>query len=101
MNIKKTLLNTTLVLVTAATLAACGQESEETKVEDTLSSAGETVEQTFNDAGAAVDQTIDEAGEALNNAGSELDDIMTDAGNTVEDTCEEVKEGMDATDTNC
>lgn len=101
MNMKKTLLNTTLVLATAATLVACGQEAEDSKVEETLSNAGETVEQTFNDAGAAVDQTIDQAGEALNNAGSELDDIVMDAGNKVEDACEEVKEGMDATDTNC
>lgn len=90
MNIKRTLLNTALVLVTAGTLAACGQESEENKVEDTLSSAGETVE-----------QTIDNAGEALNNAGNEAHDTMTDAGNAIEDACEEVKEGVDATNTDC
>lgn len=90
MNIKRTLLNTALVLVTAATLAACGQDAEESKVEDTLSSAGETVE-----------QTIENAGDALNNAGNAAQDTMTDAGNAIEDACEEAKEGVDATNTDC
>jgi len=90
MNIKRTLLNATLVLVTAGTLAACGQESDDSKVEDAMSSAGDTVE-----------QTMDSAGEALNNAGNSIEDTMTDAGNAIEDTCENIKEGVDATDTDC
>jgi predicted small secreted protein len=90
MNIKKTLLNATLVLVTAGTLAACGQDSDDNQVEDAMSSAGDTVE-----------QTIDDAGDALNNAGDAMGDTMTDAGNAIEDTCEEAKEGVDAEDTDC
>jgi|TARA_R110002167_G_scaffold98475_1_gene259000 hypothetical protein len=89
MNIKRTLLNTALVLVTAATLAACSQDSED-KVEDAMSSAGDTVE-----------QTMDDAGDALNSAGNSMEDTMTDAGNAVEDTCEDIKEGTNAKDTDC
>ena len=89
MNIKRTLLNTALVLVTAATLAACSQESED-KVEDAMSNAGDTVE-----------QTMDDAGDALNSAGSSMEDTMTDTGNAIEDKCEEAKEGMNAKDTDC
>ncbi|MCW8356185.1 MAG: hypothetical protein ACPGRG_11950 [Marinomonas sp.] len=90
MTMKRTLLNSALVLVTAATLAACGQEGEENKVEDAMSNAGD-----------AVEQTIDDAGDALNNAGNAMEDTMTDAGNAIEDKCEEVKEGVNAADTNC
>ncbi|PYF83447.1 hypothetical protein DFP75_102543 [Marinomonas alcarazii] len=91
MAIKRTLLNTALVLVTAATLAACGQDSEDNnKVEDAMSSAGD-----------AVEQTMDNASEALDNAGNAVEDTMTDTGNAVEDTCEDVKEGVDAANTNC
>lgn len=90
MNMKRTLLNTALVLVTAATLTACGQDADESKVESTMSNAGDAVEQTMND-----------AGDALNSAGEVIEDTMTDAGNAVEDTCEDAKEGMNATDTDC
>jgi len=90
MNIKRTLLNTALVLVTAATLAACGQDAEENKVEDAMSNTGD-----------AVEQTMDDAGDVLNDAGNAIEDTMTDTGNAIEDTCEEVKEGADATNTNC
>ncbi|WP_235075874.1 hypothetical protein [Marinomonas profundimaris] len=90
MNMKRTLLNTALVLVTAATLTACGQDADESKVESTMSNAGDAVEQTMND-----------AGDALNSAGNAIEDTMTDAGNAVEDTCEDAKEGMNATDTDC
>lgn len=89
MNIKLTILNTALVLVTAATLAACSQDSED-KVEDAMSSAGDTVE-----------QTMDDAGDALNSAGNSMEDTMTDAGNAVEDTCEDIKEGANAKGTDC
>lgn len=34
-------------------------------------------------------------------AGEELDEMVTDAGNAVEDACEDVKEGVDAEDTDC
>ncbi|KXI28080.1 hypothetical protein [Paraglaciecola hydrolytica] len=33
--------------------------------------------------------------------GEKLDKTVTDAGNAVEDACEEVKEGVDAKDTDC
>ncbi|MDP5033248.1 MAG: hypothetical protein NWQ54_01880 [Paraglaciecola sp.] len=34
-------------------------------------------------------------------AGEKVDQVMTDAGNAVEDACEDVKEGVDADDTDC
>ncbi|WP_340680235.1 hypothetical protein [Paraglaciecola sp.] len=33
--------------------------------------------------------------------GEKLDKTVTDAGNAVEDACEELKEGVDAKDTDC
>ncbi|NVK75078.1 hypothetical protein C0J08_06355 [Marinomonas sp. CT5] len=90
MNIKRTLLNTALVLVTAGTLAACDQSSDDNKVEDAMSNAGD-----------AVEQTMDDAGDALNSAGESIEDTVTDTGNAIEDTCEEAKEGMNAKDTDC
>lgn len=34
-------------------------------------------------------------------AGEKVDEMMTDAGNAVEDACEDVKEGVEADDTDC
>lgn len=34
-------------------------------------------------------------------AGEKVDEVMTDTGNAIEDACEEVKEGVEANDTNC
>ncbi|MFT2090058.1 hypothetical protein [Paraglaciecola sp. 2405UD69-4] len=34
-------------------------------------------------------------------AGEKIDNAVTDAGNAVEDTCEELKEGVKAEDTDC
>lgn len=33
--------------------------------------------------------------------GEEIDQVATDAGNAIEDACEDVKEGVDAEDTDC
>ncbi len=79
---KRTLLNTALVLVTAATLAACGQESDDNKVEDALSNAGDTVEQ-------AVDQVGDEMDHAADHASEAIEDTMTDAEKAIDDAIEE------------
>ena len=101
MNIKKAFLNTALVLVTAGTLAACSQDSDESHVKEAMSDAGDTVEQAMDDTGDAVAETIDNAGDALNDAGDATEDALTDAGNAVEDACEEVKEETGAENTNC
>lgn len=34
-------------------------------------------------------------------AGEKLDNAVTDAGNAIEDACEDVKDGVDAEDTDC
>ncbi|MFP3426688.1 hypothetical protein [Pseudoalteromonas sp. SIMBA_162] len=34
-------------------------------------------------------------------AGERIDEVVTDVQNSVEDTCEEVKEGVNAEETNC
>ncbi|HEA17065.1 MAG: hypothetical protein ACTH4U_11345 [Pseudoalteromonas prydzensis] len=34
-------------------------------------------------------------------AGESIDEAATDVGNKIEDTCEEVKEGVNAEETNC
>lgn len=43
----------------------------------------------------------EEAGEAMDEAGERLQDTAEDAGNAVEDACEDMKEGVDAEDTDC
>jgi len=43
----------------------------------------------------------EEAGEAMDEAGEELEETAENAGNAVEDACEDVKEGVDAEDTDC
>jgi hypothetical protein len=34
-------------------------------------------------------------------AGKKIDEVVTDAGNAIEDACEDVKEGVEAKDTDC
>ncbi len=46
------------------------------------------------EAGEEIDQMVDDAGDAI-------DDAADDAGNAIEDACENVKEGVDAEDTDC
>jgi len=41
------------------------------------------------------------AGEALDNAADEIGDAGRDLGNAVEDACEDMKEGVNAKDTDC
>ncbi|BFM51268.1 hypothetical protein [Marinomonas sp. THO17] len=102
MKIKRTLLHSALVLVTAGTLVACGQDSEEkNKVEDSLSQAGDAIEQTIDDAGDALNSAGESVKSTMDDAGDSLENTMTDAGNAVEDTCEQVKEKMDSKDTDC
>lgn len=43
----------------------------------------------------------EEAGESLDEAGEQLEETAEDAGNAIEDACEDVKEGVDAEDTDC
>ncbi len=66
-------------------LSACNDEP------DTLS---EKVEDVTTDAGNAVE-------DAATETGNTLEDITTDTGNAVEDACEEVKEGVNAEDSDC
>jgi hypothetical protein len=47
------------------------------------------------------DGPAEKAGQAVDNAGQELKDAANDVGNAVEDACEDVKEGVDAEDTDC
>jgi predicted small secreted protein len=47
------------------------------------------------------DGAAERAGENLDEAGEKLQDAARDAGNAVEDACEDVKEGVDAEDTDC
>ncbi len=107
MNIKRTLLNTALVLVTAGTLAACGQDAEDKNTaEDTLSSNVEdslssNVEDSLSHAGDALNSAGESVQDTMDEAGDNLESTMTDASNAVEDTCEKVKEKMDSKDTNC
>ncbi|GAA0854452.1 hypothetical protein [Aliiglaciecola litoralis] len=53
------------------------------------------------EAGDAMEQMADDAGDAVDDAADSVDDAMTDAGNAVEDACENVKDGVDAEDTDC
>lgn len=43
---------------------------------------------------ACEDNNAEEAGETV-------DEVMTDTGNAIEDACEDVKEGVEAKDTDC
>ena len=47
------------------------------------------------------DGTVEKAGRAVDEAGQELKEAADDVGNAVEDACEDVKEGVDAEDTDC
>ncbi len=47
------------------------------------------------------DGPAERAGERLDEAGEELREAGRDAGNAIEDACEDVKEGVDAEDTDC
>ncbi|MEQ9562044.1 MAG: hypothetical protein RLN69_05945 [Woeseiaceae bacterium] len=47
------------------------------------------------------DGPAEKAGQAVDNAGQEIKDAASDVGNAVEDACEDVKEGVDAEDTDC
>jgi len=48
-----------------------------------------------NDGGA------ENLGEAVDDVGDKIGDVATDAGNAIEDACEDVKEGVNADDTDC
>ncbi len=72
----KTALMTLLFASFAFGLSACNDQGPAEK-------AGEQVDQTMSDASDAVD------------------DAATDAGNAIEDTCEDIKQGVDAQDTDC
>lgn len=43
----------------------------------------------------------EEAGEAMDEAGEQLEETAENTGNAIEDACEDVKEGVDAEDTDC
>ena len=47
------------------------------------------------------DSPAENAGEAMDEAGEKIADAATDAGNAIEDACENVKESVDAEDTDC
>lgn len=47
------------------------------------------------------DGPAEQMGQALDDTGEEIQDTATDAGNAVEDACEDVREGVDADDTDC
>jgi predicted small secreted protein len=49
----------------------------------------------------ADDGPAEETGEAVDETGEEIQNAAKDAGNAVEDACEDVKEGVDADDTDC
>ena len=43
----------------------------------------------------------EETREAMDSTGERIEDAAEDAGNAMEDACEEMKEGVDAEDTDC
>jgi hypothetical protein len=47
------------------------------------------------------DGAAEDFGEAIDDAGDKIGDAATDAGNAIEDVCEDVKEGVNADDTDC
>jgi predicted small secreted protein len=47
------------------------------------------------------DGPAEEMGQAIDDAGESTQDAANEAGNAVEDACEDVKEGVDANDTDC
>jgi predicted small secreted protein len=47
------------------------------------------------------DGPAEEMGQAIDDAGENTQDAAKKAGNAVEDACEDVKEGVDANDTDC
>jgi predicted small secreted protein len=47
------------------------------------------------------DGPAEEMGQAIDDTGENIQDTANKAANAVEDACEDVKEGVDATDTDC
>lgn len=53
------------------------------------------------EAGEQIDETIDNVQNDLESAGDAAMETAEDLGNEAEDACEDVKEGMNAEDTDC